>query len=266
MNTLSETQVMLNVALSIVCMSGLLSLLVVGYEQIVYIIQKRWSTHKYVLSASTDESFVLETEHTETFTNLFIAWLPVFVIHYSVFLPTTVWIWSFDRYTLLYFVGYLYFQDLWFYGVHRTFHKNRFLYRHLHRRHHERIQPTVFDSIRGRAIEYICLFSMPLIAFNYLISVPGKEWNIMSFSLVVWATQYINIMGHTLLSPHPLLLVICPLVLLHYFMPFHSSQLYHVNHHANQSSNYASYFKLWDMCFGTYESPRKRFHKVECVE
>ncbi|MEC8424412.1 MAG: sterol desaturase family protein, partial [Myxococcota bacterium] len=55
----------------------------------------------------------------------------------------------------LQFLLLIFVDDLWFYGVHRVIHENRFLYRHIHKKHHEAYAPVPIEYLYVHPLEWM---------------------------------------------------------------------------------------------------------------
>ena len=151
-----------------------------------------------------------------------------------------------DYTTLLFHaVGTMIFIDAWAYWMHRIFHVNRFLYRHLHSWHHEVYAPYCFSGQFNHPIEGFLLDNLsgaiPLFFF--------KLHPYVACAIFTMATTK-NVSDH------------CGYKI--WFDPWQrisgNNTAFHDSHHRLQGLrfNYSQpFFVFWDVVGGTYKEPEK---------
>lgn len=127
-------------------------------------------------------------------------------------------------------------EDTAFYWAHRLLHESKFLYRHVHKIHHQFNVSASWASEYSHFVEYI----INIVAMY----VPVFLWPAHSYTLFAWVAW------HTLepidahcgfdfpWSPWRLL-------------PMQSTSSTHDFHHSSNCGNYGSYFTWWDRIMGT---------------
>ncbi|MBA0765585.1 hypothetical protein Gotri_014753 [Gossypium trilobum] len=131
-------------------------------------------------------------------------------------------------------------MDTWQYFLHRYFHENKFLYRHLHSRHHRLVVPYAFGALYNHPLEGLLLDTVGG-ALSFMLSGMSPRTSIYFFSFATIKT----------VDDH------CGLMLpgnpLHIF--FRNNSAYHDVHHQLYGSKYnfsQPFFVMWDRILGTY--------------
>ncbi|XVE91482.1 hypothetical protein REPUB_Repub01dG0013900 [Reevesia pubescens] len=138
------------------------------------------------------------------------------------------------------FVTAMLVMDTWQYFLHRYFHYNKFLYRHLHSLHHRLVVPYAFGALYNHPLEGLLLDTIGG-ALSFLLSGMSPRTSIFFFSFATIKT----------VDDH------CGLVLpgnpFHFF--FRNNSAYHDVHHQLYGSKYnfsQPFFIMWDRILGTY--------------
>ncbi|KAG4207925.1 hypothetical protein ERO13_A03G098000v2 [Gossypium hirsutum] len=138
------------------------------------------------------------------------------------------------------FVTAMLVMDTWQYFLHRYFHENKFLYRHLHSRHHRLVVPYAFGALYNHPLEGLLLDTVGG-ALSFMLSGMSPRTSIYFFSFATIKT----------VDDH------CGLILpgnpLHIF--FRNNSAYHDVHHQLYGSKYnfsQPFFVMWDRILGTY--------------
>ncbi|KAK6280843.1 hypothetical protein POUND7_014668 [Theobroma cacao] len=138
------------------------------------------------------------------------------------------------------FVTAMLVMDTWQYFLHRYFHHNKFLYRHLHSQHHRLVVPYAFGALYNHPLEGLLLDTVGG-ALSFLLSGMSPRTSIFFFSFATIKT----------VDDHCGLLL--PGNLFHIF--FRNNSAYHDVHHQLYGSKYnfsQPFFIMWDRILGTY--------------
>jgi sterol desaturase/sphingolipid hydroxylase (fatty acid hydroxylase superfamily) len=145
-------------------------------------------------------------------------------------------IWAFA----LQFLVLVFFDDLWFYIVHRIIHENRFLYKHIHKKHHEAYAPVPIEYLYVHPLEWMAGGVGPAIAIMLIIGIGG---GMSAWTLWVWGAWRII---------HELDIHSGIAAQLTRIVPLFAGTEHHDLHHARPNmGNYASSMTLWDKVFKT---------------
>jgi sterol desaturase/sphingolipid hydroxylase (fatty acid hydroxylase superfamily) len=131
-------------------------------------------------------------------------------------------------------------DDFAFYWVHRAMHHSKWLYRHVHRRHHEASAPVPIEFIYVHPLELIGVGIGTGLGPGLVLLLFGE---ISAWTL--WIGAAVRLLHE--LQIHSGLPRISGA-----YIPFLGSTEHHARHHANPTGgNYASTFTHWDRLFGT---------------
>ena len=150
---------------------------------------------------------------------------------------------------LLHLVMFLLLEDASFYWLHRALH-TPFLYKHIHKLHHEYKQPNCWATEYTNVIEYTVVNGAS--AFLGGILLRSHIWTIWAW-LAIRTLEGLD--GHSgydfWFSPFR-------------YFPFRPGASVHDYHHSNNVGNYGSFFTFWDSICGTdlafkaHEEKRKK--------
>ncbi|CAI9775237.1 unnamed protein product [Fraxinus pennsylvanica] len=130
--------------------------------------------------------------------------------------------------------------DTWQYFMHRYMHANKFLYRHIHSRHHRLVVPYAFGALYNHPLEGLLLDTIGG-ALSFLLSGMSPRASIFFFSFATIKT----------VDDHCGLWL--PGNLFHFF--FQNNSAYHDIHHQLYGNKYnysQPFFVTWDRILGTY--------------
>jgi sphinganine C4-monooxygenase len=131
-------------------------------------------------------------------------------------------------------------MDTWQYFIHRYMHINKFLYKHIHSKHHTLVVPYAFGALYNHPLEGLLLDTVGG-ALSFLMSGMTPRTAIYFFSFATVKT----------VDDHCGLLL--PGNILH--LLFHNNSAYHDIHHQLYGSKYnfsQPFFVMWDKILGTY--------------
>src|SRR3972149_3722978 len=74
----------------------------------------------------------------------------------------------------------IYFEAILFYTLHRLFH-TPFLYKHIHKQHHEWFMPTPLEAIYAHPLEHIIVNIFPILISPILANLPLYHFRIWAF-------------------------------------------------------------------------------------
>jgi len=135
-------------------------------------------------------------------------------------------------------------DDFGFYWVHRALHHYRWLYRRVHRYHHEAVAPFPIEFIYVHPLEVLMVGTGTALGLVLALLPFGQisAWTLW-VAVTVRITHELDI--HSGLRS-----------ILGKYIPFFGSAEHHARHHAGGARcNYASTFTLWDRLFGTESNP-----------
>ncbi|XP_078172377.1 sphinganine C4-monooxygenase 2-like [Carex rostrata] len=131
-------------------------------------------------------------------------------------------------------------MDTWQYFIHRYMHINKFLYKHIHSKHHTLVVPYAFGALYNHPLEGLLLDTVGG-ALSFLVSGMTPRTGIYFFSFATVKT----------VDDHCGLWL--PGNVLHLF--FQNNSAYHDIHHQLYGSKYnfsQPFFVMWDKILGTY--------------
>ncbi|PWZ17926.1 Sphinganine C4-monooxygenase 2 [Zea mays] len=140
----------------------------------------------------------------------------------------------------LQFIIAMFVMDTWQYFMHRYMHINRFLYKHVHSKHHTLVVPYAFGALYNHPLEGLILDTVGG-ALSFLISGMTPRTGIFFFSFATIKT----------VDDHCGLWL--PGNILHVF--FSNNSAYHDIHHQLYGNKYnfsQPFFVMWDKILGTY--------------
>jgi sterol desaturase/sphingolipid hydroxylase (fatty acid hydroxylase superfamily) len=140
--------------------------------------------------------------------------------------------------TVMWVVGLIAFNDMWFYGWHRLLH-TRVLYKHVHVVHHKSVDVNPFTSYSFHAFEAFILGAWIVPAAAFL---PLPVSALAAVQVVGLAN---NVMSHLGVELLPRWLLRVPLLRLTNTATFHSL------HHTRLNGNFGLHTRIWDRVFGT---------------
>ncbi|XP_051145869.1 sphinganine C4-monooxygenase 1-like [Andrographis paniculata] len=130
--------------------------------------------------------------------------------------------------------------DTWQYFMHRYMHQNKFLYKHIHSKHHRLVVPYAFGALYNHPLEGVLLDTIGG-ASSFLVSGMSPRASIFFFSFATLKT--VDDHCGLWLPGNPFQLL------------FRNNSAYHDIHHQLYGSKYnfsQPFFVVWDRILGTY--------------
>ena len=139
--------------------------------------------------------------------------------------------------------------DFFHYWTHRILHSNKFLYVHIHKKHHKFNYPMPILTFYHHPLDLIITNSIPQILT--LCIFPSNS--LFQFNLILSYKSFIEINGHSSKKIYP-----CGSFSQFIWLPrWLNISLYsedHTHHHSSNFCNYSKRFSLWDKQFNTYSN------------
>ncbi len=129
--------------------------------------------------------------------------------------------------------------DAGLYYSHRAFH-GKLLFRHIHRHHHRFVAPIVFTTTAVHPVEFLT-FEAFLILPAVILPV---HWGV--YVAVIAYTYFIGMVDHAGVK-------------LSFWLPLHTNNAFHDDHHVYFHCNYAHHTQLWDRLHGTIRRSGRRY-------
>ena len=149
------------------------------------------------------------------------------------------WLYKIGAGLLIYLIN-----DFFYYWLHRTQHKIPFLWAQ-HSLHHSETSLNVTSGIRHHWIEPLLQTIFITLPVMVLFQLPILAWGIITFTLSIWSF-FIHLNVRLELGwATPL---ICGPQL---------HRIHHSTYRHHWDKNFAAYFPIWDVIFGTYYKPGK---------
>lgn len=136
--------------------------------------------------------------------------------------------------------------DFFHYWAHRLEHK-RFLYKYIHRLHHNYNYPLVQFTFHHHPLDYIFTNSIP--DFITLLLMPKISF--FTYNAIIIYKIFIEISGHSGKKIRASSFPQC--IWLPRFFNIHLTTECHDNHHIYNNCNYSKRFSIWDKVFGTFK-------------
>ena len=136
-------------------------------------------------------------------------------------------------------------DDMYFYLWHRLMHENKFLYKKIHKIHHQATTPFPSEYLYTHPVEWIVGMLGPFIAIYLLGGV-----SLYAFWMILIIRNIHELDIHSGLKSS---------YLTKYF-PFSGTNEHHDKHHAYLKGNYSSAFSFWDKMFRTLITDKNKFH------
>jgi sterol desaturase/sphingolipid hydroxylase (fatty acid hydroxylase superfamily) len=137
---------------------------------------------------------------------------------------------------LLLFLG----MDLLMFIFHYIIHKT-FLYRSIHRLHHQSVDPRPVDVFILHPVETVSFGAM------WLILLMVKVYNIYAVMIYLAVNVLFGMIGHLGIEPLPVRLRNMPLI------KYIGTSTFHHDHHQDVAYNFGFYTSIWDRLSGTYK-------------
>lgn len=131
-------------------------------------------------------------------------------------------------------------MDFLMYIFHYIIHKT-FLYKAMHRLHHEAINPKPIDLFVLHPVEAICFGSL------WLMLLQVYTFNIYAIILYLVVNVIFGMLGHLGIEPLP------DKMRSHALVKYFGTSTFHHQHHQDVQYNFGFYTTLWDRLFGTLQ-------------
>ncbi|KAI9333367.1 hypothetical protein DFJ73DRAFT_764427 [Zopfochytrium polystomum] len=167
---------------------------------------------------------------------------------------------------LLIYIGF----DSIYYFVHRSYHEIPFLYRTIHKRHHETLPVHVFVTAKAYYLENLLAVTPGLICWVLATNALLTKGTFNFWTYIIPALTLIMEFntGHSGYLDHWTLYVTSPLQYTIKMLPFaRTLSAEHEIHHISVNKNYAPVFRLFDILGGSHESPAaEKYETADVVE
>ena len=130
----------------------------------------------------------------------------------------------------------LFIDDMYFYFLHRYMHKNKFIYKTIHKIHHRANTPMPIEYIYVHPLEWSSGMIGPFLG---MIIIGGISFEAYLMYLIIRNLHEIHIHSGIMTS------------IIHKVFPFYGNNEHHDIHHSKRDGNYGSTFTLWDKLFKT---------------
>lgn len=144
--------------------------------------------------------------------------------------------WTVTTHFLLLFMAMDLLMFLFHYLIHKTF-----LYRAVHRLHHQAIHPKPIDLFILHPVETLCFGALWL----FLLMI--FPFNIYAIILYLILNLAFGLTGHLGIEPLPVTIRQWPL------LRYLGTSTFHHDHHEHEGYNFGFYTNLWDRLFNTYK-------------
>jgi methylsterol monooxygenase len=142
--------------------------------------------------------------------------------------------------------------DFFHYWTHRLAHTNDFLYKYVHKTHHETTKLTAIVTFFQNPIDYILTNFIPFfLALSIIKYIFGIKYDLFMYSLLNIYKEFIEIAGHTIQYKNTPSFP--QFIWLPKYFYIELLQKDHHNHHKYVQCNYSKRFTLWDKLFETYK-------------
>ncbi|KAI9320308.1 hypothetical protein DFJ73DRAFT_967229 [Zopfochytrium polystomum] len=159
--------------------------------------------------------------------------------------------------------------DTVYYFAHRILHESPFLYRTIHKRHHDSLPVHVFLTAKAHILENVIAVSPAMILWNFITMTFITKgvfnfWTIMLPNLTM--IMEFNT-AHAGYLDHWTMYVVSPLQCIK-ILPFaRRVAAEHENHHLMVTKNYAPMFRHFDLLGGTHEGPAvEKYQTADVIE
>lgn len=152
--------------------------------------------------------------------------------------------------------------DLFHYTTHRLTHASPKLFQLTHKTHHQYQKPTIFTTYHESILENILTNVIPTVCAMYLLrhglQYPVSPLEFSCFSVYKAFTEVSGHCGKKLgnVSSFPQCIWLPKLLSIDLYVEDHD------HHHSQGRVNFSKRFSLWDKCFGTYASGRRRSPRI----
>lgn len=137
--------------------------------------------------------------------------------------------------------------DFFHYWTHRMLHSNKFLYTHIHKKHHKFNYTIPILTFYHHPIDLVITNSIPQIITLFIF----PSISLFQYNVILSYKTFIEISGHSGKKLHP----IGSFSQFIWLPRFFNISLYtedHALHHSSNFCNYSKRFSLWDKQFETY--------------
>lgn len=142
--------------------------------------------------------------------------------------------------------------DFFHYWTHRLAHTNDFLYKYVHKTHHETIKLTAIVTFFQDPFDFILTNFIPyLLALSIIKYLFGIEYDLLMYSALTVYKEFVEVAGHTIQYKNATSFP--QFMWLPRYCYIELTQKDHHNHHKYIQCNYSKRFTLWDKMFETYK-------------
>ena len=147
--------------------------------------------------------------------------------------------------------------DIFHYSIHYLFHKNLFLYNHIHKMHHNYIYPSIIIKFYNHPIDNILTECLPLFVSFYLVRQLISYFSIFTLLFLLFIKNIQDILGHSGKlfdnKNYNFMYNFITFNFISFYLNIFPYIIDHDNHHINNKYNFSSRTTLLDKLFGTFK-------------